>query len=217
MKVKISVDEADILSLDRGQSAEISIESLGDRKLQGVVTNVDRTAQTSSSTGVTTYSAEISFAKEPGMLSGMSAEVVINIIGTEDVLLVPADAVQRTSASAFVYTAYDEETGEYQAQLLANNGEVLFTTSNSYSSKDSLKEAIKTISSLIHENGFLIRKDKQGRYQFVVTSSNGVLVLGESYSGGDSARSAANSVLCFLDQAEWLDPDVDPDLDLEMK
>ena len=112
---------------------------------------------------------------------------------------------------------HDEETDEYQAQLLANNGEILFTTSNSYSSKDSLKEAIKTISSLIHENGFLIRKDKQGRYQFVVTSSNGVLVLGESYSGGDSARSAANSVLCFLDQAEWLDPDVDPDLDLEMK
>lgn len=122
MKVKISVDEADILSLDRGQSAEISIESLGDRKLQGVVTNVDRTAQTSSSTGVTTYSAEITFAKEPGMLSGMSAEVVINIIGTEDVLLVPADAVQRTSASAFVYTAYDEETGEYGGEMPVETG-----------------------------------------------------------------------------------------------
>ena len=36
--------------------------------------------------------------------------VVINIQGTENVLLVPTEAIRKTSAGAFVYTSYDEET-----------------------------------------------------------------------------------------------------------
>lgn len=111
MRVKISVDEADILSLERGQIAEVTIESVGREPFSGLVTEVDRTAN--SNAGVTSYSAEITFAKGAGMLSGMTADVIVNIQGNENVLIVPADAVQRTSAGAFVYTAYDEETKQF--------------------------------------------------------------------------------------------------------
>ena len=44
------------------------------------------------------------------MLSGMSADVDVTIEGVENALLVPADAVRKTSATSYVYTAYDEET-----------------------------------------------------------------------------------------------------------
>lgn len=108
MLVNIDVDEADILSLEVGQAAEVTIESVGENHFDGTVTDVDRTAN--SSGGVTTYSAEITFAKGKGMLSGMSADVIINIQGDENVLIVPADAIHRTSAGAFVYTSYEEET-----------------------------------------------------------------------------------------------------------
>ncbi len=108
MLVNIDVDEADILSLEIGQPAEVTIESVGENHFDGTVTDVDRTAN--SSGGVTTYSAEVTFAKEKGMLSGMSADVIVNIQGSENVLIVPADAIHRTSAGAFVYTSYDEET-----------------------------------------------------------------------------------------------------------
>ena len=108
MLVNIGVDEADILSLEVGQQAEVTIESVGENHFDGTVTEVDRTAN--SSGGVTTYSAEITFAKEKGMLSGMSADAIVNIQGDENVLIVPADAIHRTSAGAFVYTSYDEET-----------------------------------------------------------------------------------------------------------
>ena len=108
MKVKISVDETDILSLEKGQEAEITIDSVGNEKIRGVVTDVDRTA--SGGSGVTSYSAEITFDKGAGMLGGMTADVVINIQGTENVLIVPTDAVHKTSAGAFVYTSYDETT-----------------------------------------------------------------------------------------------------------
>jgi multidrug efflux pump subunit AcrA (membrane-fusion protein) len=115
MLVNISVDEADILSLEVGQAAEVTIESVGENHFDGTVTDVDRTAN--SSGGVTTYSAEITFAKEKGMLSGMSADVIVNIQGDENVLIVPADAIHRTSAGAFVYTSYDEETKTFGGNM----------------------------------------------------------------------------------------------------
>ena len=115
MLVNISVDEADILSLEVGQQAEVTIESVGENHFDGTVTDVDRTAN--SSGGVTTYSAEITFAKEKGMLSGMSADVIVNIQGDENVLIVPADAIHRTSAGAFVYTSYDEETKTFGGNM----------------------------------------------------------------------------------------------------
>ena len=108
MKVSVKIDEADILSLEKGQAAEITIDSLPGQTFEGVVTEVDRTAN--SKAGVTSYSAEVTFDKSAGMLTGMTANVNINIVGTENVLLVPQDAVQRTSTGAFVYTEYDENT-----------------------------------------------------------------------------------------------------------
>ena len=53
------------------------------------------------------------WADVPALLSGMTADVTVNITGSENVLLVPADAVHRTRASAYVYTSYDEQTGIY--------------------------------------------------------------------------------------------------------
>ncbi|MBR1455923.1 MAG: HlyD family efflux transporter periplasmic adaptor subunit [Oscillospiraceae bacterium] len=111
MSVTISVDESDILALQPGQEAEVTIDSVGGQTFAGTVTEVDKTA--SSNSGVTAYAAEITFDKAANMLSGMSADVVIRIQGTENVLVVPADAVHRTSAISFVYTEYDAESGVY--------------------------------------------------------------------------------------------------------
>ena len=108
MKATVKIDEADILSVEKGQLAEITIDSLGGRTFEGVVTEVDRTANSKS--GVTSYSADVTFDKIPGMLTGMSADVIINIQGTENVLLVPQDAIERTATGTFVYTEYDEKT-----------------------------------------------------------------------------------------------------------
>ena len=108
MKATVKIDEADILSVEKGQLAEITIDSLGGKTFEGVVTEVDRTANSKS--GVTSYSADVTFDKIPGMLTGMSADVIINIQGTENVLLVPQDAIERTATGTFVYTEYDEKT-----------------------------------------------------------------------------------------------------------
>lgn len=111
MKISISVDETDILSLEPDQKVEITISSLGEDTFEGIVSEVDKSADSSS--GVTSYSAEILLDKQEKMLAGMNAEAVIRIQGVEDAIIIPVDALHQTSASSFVYTSYDEEKGEY--------------------------------------------------------------------------------------------------------
>ena len=109
MSVAIPVDETDILALQTGQEAVLTVEAIGRERYHGIITELDRSA--ASSGGVTTYTATVTFDKAEHMLAGMTADAVINISGKENVLVLPADAVNRTRASAYVFTVYVAETG----------------------------------------------------------------------------------------------------------
>ncbi len=111
MSVTVGVDETDILSLELGQEADITVSSVSEEAFTGKVTEINKTAETSS--GVTQYSATVTFDKADGMLTGMSASVDVKIEGVEDALLIPVDALKQTSSSSYVYTQYDEDTKEY--------------------------------------------------------------------------------------------------------
>ena len=108
---------------------------------------------------------------------------------------------------------FKDDTDKWLARLLASNGEVLFVTANNYASKSGLLEAIENIKGAIGEkDAFRILKDKQDRYQFVVESGNGsILVLGETYASAESAKNAAVSVLSFMDKAEIVDATAAPE------
>ncbi len=120
MVVEISVDETDILSLTEGQDATVTVDSLGDDAYQGEVTSIDTTA--TSASGVTSYTAQITIDKVEGMLSGMSASVVIIIEGVDDALIIPVDALHETSSTAYVYTEYDEENEEFGGMVEVTTG-----------------------------------------------------------------------------------------------
>lgn len=120
MSITISVDETDILSLEEGQEAAVTIDSLSEDSYEGTVTEIDTSA--SSDSGVTTYTATVTITKEDGMLEGMSASVVITIEGVEDALLIPVDALHESSSTAYVYTEYDEDTGEYSGMVEVTTG-----------------------------------------------------------------------------------------------
>ncbi len=120
MVIEISVDESDILSLSEGQEATVSIDSIGEDTYTGSVTNISTSA--TSSSGVTTYTAEITIAKTEDMLSGMSASVSITIEGVDNALLIPVEALHQTSSTSYVYTEYDESTGEYSGMVEVTTG-----------------------------------------------------------------------------------------------
>ncbi|MCC8029228.1 MAG: HlyD family efflux transporter periplasmic adaptor subunit [Lachnospiraceae bacterium] len=120
MIISISVDESDILSLSEGQEAAVTIDSIGEDSYTGTVTSISTSA--SSDSGVTSYGAEVTIPKMDDMLAGMSASVVITIEGVDDALLIPVDALHQTSATAYVYTEYDESSGEYSGMVEVTTG-----------------------------------------------------------------------------------------------
>ncbi|MCC8150885.1 MAG: efflux RND transporter periplasmic adaptor subunit, partial [Lachnospiraceae bacterium] len=120
MIIEISVDESDILSVSEGQEAAVTIDSIGEDSYSGTVTAISTSA--TSSSGVTTYSAEVTIEKTEEMLSGMSASVTITIEGVDDALLIPVDALHQTSSTAYVYTEYDESTGEFSGMVEVTTG-----------------------------------------------------------------------------------------------
>ena len=111
MQITINVDEADILSLELGQQAEVYVSSIGEDNLQGTVTEIDKTYSSGN------YTAVITLDKKQSMISGMTASVDIRIEGVDNALLIPADALHQTSSGYYVYTSYDEQTQEYGSMV----------------------------------------------------------------------------------------------------
>ena len=112
MSVTISVDEADILSLELGQTVTVTVSSVSEDSFAGTLTEINKT---SSSSGV--YSAVIELEKAEGMLSGMTASVSVRIEGVDNAILIPIEAVHKTRDGAYVYTSYNEEYQEYGGKV----------------------------------------------------------------------------------------------------
>lgn len=135
MTVSVSIDETDILSLSVGQKVDVSVTSISDETFEGEITAIDRTG--TSSNGVTTYTASIQIEKVEGMLAGMSASANISITSVENALIIPVDALNKTSSTAYVYTTYDEENDTFGGMTEVEYG---ISNSNYVEIKSGLKE-----------------------------------------------------------------------------
>lgn len=114
MKVSMNVDELDIGSMQEGLSAEITLDAVEGETFTGEITSVSGSA--SASNGVAQYPVEITFEKTEEMLSGMNASVAVIVEEAENVLVVPLAAVTDMGDKAYVYTGYDESSGELTGQ-----------------------------------------------------------------------------------------------------
>lgn len=107
----VNVDELDILSIAPGQEAAVVLDALPDDSFHGTVTKISTLGTTQS--GVTTYPVTITLddISGSGVLAGMNATATISIATSEDVLLIPLDALQETGSKQFVYIAMNGEEG----------------------------------------------------------------------------------------------------------
>ena len=110
MTVTMYVDELDVLSMKEGLQAEITLDAVEDTTFEGTITSVG--AQASSSGGVAQYPVNITFDKTEDMLSGMNASVKVILEEADNVLTIPLTAVTEEGNTSYVYTGYDESTGE---------------------------------------------------------------------------------------------------------
>lgn len=120
MSITIGIGETDILSLQVGQEAQVTVSSIGEEAFIGTVTEISREA--SSAMGISQYSAVVTLDRYRGMLPGMTADVDIRIEGVENALIIPLDALHETSAMSYVYTTYDEETMQYGGMVEVTTG-----------------------------------------------------------------------------------------------
>lgn len=111
MSITFSVDELDILSLEVGQDAQVTINSIEGEIFPGTVTEINRSGDGGES-GVTNYTAVVTMAKDERMLSGMSAKAVVRIQSAAGTVRIPEQALHQSRDEAFVYTSYDPATGE---------------------------------------------------------------------------------------------------------
>ena len=120
MHFAISVDETNIRSLAVGQEVTVEVESVGDKTYSGTVCQIDTTP--ASAGGVTNYTATISLDAQDGMMAGMTAEASVTIQGIENAMLLPEEAVRKTSTSAYVYTSFDAQTGKLGGMVQVQTG-----------------------------------------------------------------------------------------------
>lgn len=113
--VDATVDEYDVVSLEKGQTAYVKTDSLGDEELEGEVTYVapaGTTGQTmGSNSGTASYEIQITLKESQDKLrAGMTASVSIALEESRNALAVPYDCVQTNAGGDSVI--YVDDNGE---------------------------------------------------------------------------------------------------------
>ncbi len=97
MLVKADVDETDVVDVQVGQRAKITVDALPDTSFEGIVTEVGNSATRAASgaaSGETNFDVEVLFAQTvPEVRPGMTADVEIEVKQADRALAVPIQAV----------------------------------------------------------------------------------------------------------------------------
>lgn len=121
MEARVNVDENDIVSLAVGQPAEIEVDALPDQKLQGVVTEIASSANSSgagSTDQKTEFEIKISITGPPKALRpGMTASADITTSTNDNALSVPLQSVAVRTVDQLLKKGESRKEGEarYQA------------------------------------------------------------------------------------------------------
>lgn len=131
VQVSIEVDELDILSVEKGQKATVTLDALENQEFTGEITKVSN-ASTSSSSESSKYTVKISVPMDENMRIGMNAQATVCVEEAADVLTIPVLALQERRGESFVYTSTDEDgglSGEVQVETGLSDGNTVEITS----------------------------------------------------------------------------------------
>ncbi|MCB6994352.1 biotin/lipoyl-binding protein [bacterium 210820-DFI.6.37] len=113
----ISVDEQDILNVEKGQEAKVTFDAIEGETFTGEITRVSGAATVSG--GVAKYSVDVTLEATDSMLVGMNGSATVTISSKEDIILIPLNALQESGDRTFVYTEEDGDgnlSGEVEVE-----------------------------------------------------------------------------------------------------
>jgi HlyD family secretion protein len=116
--LKMEVDELDIGQVKLGQRANVSLDAFAEQTFEGAVTDISPSPVSSDSSeeSIVTYEVTISLDTEGlsiGLLSGMTANAIIETRQLDEVVVVPNRAIQtdQTGGEAVIYVEKLDEQG----------------------------------------------------------------------------------------------------------
>jgi HlyD family secretion protein len=110
LHVDLAVSEIDINSIELGQRATITLDSILAKEYMGEVTDIDLVG--TEIFGVTNFMVRVAFLDAgPAIKPGMTASVKIVVNEIEDVLLVPSQAIRALNGDTVVYRWVGESSG----------------------------------------------------------------------------------------------------------
>jgi len=107
MTLEIQVDEQDILRLQEGQTAQVTVDALTGEVFEATITGVG--ASGTDNGGSSKFTVELTMQRAEGMLAGMHATATIALGSAESVLTVPVAALCEQKNKTVIYTGYDEK------------------------------------------------------------------------------------------------------------
>ncbi len=125
--VTISVDELDILSLERGLEAQVTLDAMKGQSFTGRIVRIS--SEGTNEGGNTKFTVTVALPREATMLDGMNASVKV-VTGTSNAdVSIPAAALVEEDGKTYVYTSYDQETdvlgGLTEVETGASDGELV--------------------------------------------------------------------------------------------
>jgi len=104
--IEVNIEESDISKLKIGQKASATFEAVEGLKLDGDISFIAMTSETSSN-GIVTYLVRVAFTagNDSPIREGMTAAVDFTISGVSDVLTAPVDAVRNVNNQASIQKA----------------------------------------------------------------------------------------------------------------
>lgn len=107
VRMIVSVDELDSLSVSLEQQATVTLDAFSSEKFFGKVTHVSRIGNTDKS--ITTFAVELTLSPDTRLLEGMNGNATILVDQVDDVLIIPVEAINEDSSGAFVYVGANRE------------------------------------------------------------------------------------------------------------
>lgn len=119
MTLEVPVDEGDIRTIALGQEMEVTITALGAEPVTATVTEI---GTATNSGGNSKFAVTLTLTRQENMLPGMSASASLVVENRQELLTIPAAALQEEDDRIFVYTAYDEKNDTLCGSVTVTTG-----------------------------------------------------------------------------------------------
>ena len=107
IKMKVSVDERDILSVSLDQDATVTLDAVTSDKFTAKVTHISNLGNVEGN--ITTYVVYLSLPPDTRFFEGMNGNATILVNQADNVLIIPIEAINEDSSGAFVYIGSNSE------------------------------------------------------------------------------------------------------------